>query len=53
MTNNIANTELIKDKDSENSIYLRCEKIGLCNSRMITYRANGSVKKSPLTQSST
>ena len=41
----------IKDKDSEDSTYWRCEKRGLCNSRMITLRANGSVKKSPLTHS--
>ena len=41
----------IKDKDSEDSTYWRCEKRGLCNSRMITLRTNGSVKKSPLTHS--
>ena len=41
----------IKDKDSEDSTYWRCEKRGLCSSRMITFRANESVKKSPLTHS--
>ena len=41
----------MKDKDSDDSTYWRCEERGLCNSRMITNRANGSVKNSPLTHS--
>ena len=40
-----------QDKDSEDSTYWRCEKGGLTSSRMITLRANGSVKNSPLTHS--
>ena len=37
----------IKDKDSADTTYSRCEKRGICISRMITYRSNDSVKKSP------
>ena len=37
----------IKDKDSAETTYWRCEKRGMCNGRMITDRIDGSVKKYP------
>ena len=37
----------IKDKDVADVSYWRCEKRGICSSRMITYIGSGSVKKPP------
>ena len=37
----------MKDKDLANMTYWRCEKRGICSSRMITYLVSGSVKKPP------
>ena len=37
----------IKDKDLADVIDLRCERRGICSSRIITYIVSGSVKKSP------
>ena len=37
----------IKDKDTIDATYWRCEKRGICGSRMITFRGNSSVKKAP------
>ena len=37
----------IKDKDSAETTYWRCEKRGMCNGRMITDRIDGSVKEYP------
>ena len=43
----------IKDIDSEDSTYWRCEKRGLCNSRMITQSKRISEKVTTNPQSST
>ena len=37
----------MKDNDLANVTYWRCEKRGICSSRMITYTVSGSVKKAP------
>lgn len=37
----------IKDKDSADATYWRCEKRGICSSRMITSIASGLVKNAP------
>ena len=37
----------VKDKDLADVTYWRCEKRGICSSRMITYIVSGSVKKVP------
>ena len=37
----------MKDKDVADVTYWRCEKRGICSSRMITYIGSGSVKKAP------
>ena len=37
----------MKDKDSADVNYWRCEERGICSSRMITYIVSGSIKKPP------
>ena len=39
----------IKDKDSIDSTYWRCEKRDLCNGRITTHRVSGCIKKPPST----
>ena len=40
-------TFYMKDKDLADVSYWRCEKRGICSSRMVTYIVSGSVKKAP------
>ena len=37
----------MKDKDSADATYWRCEKREICSSRMITFIASGLVKRLP------
>ena len=38
----------VKDRETDEVTYWRCEKRGICNGRMTTFRLNESVKNSPL-----